>query len=373
MRMHLFGNKHGRGELKKSLIEQTNMKEGFTMNHLFSPYKIKGLELKNRVVMPPMCQYSVTNKDGIATEWHYLHYVSRAIGGAGFIIIEMTDVEPDGRITDFDLGLWSDEHIPALARIVEACHQYGAKVGIQIAHAGRKAEDADVPFAPSPIPFNNEFKTPRELSTDEVKQMVEKFRMSVQRAVKAGVDAIELHGAHGYLIHQFHSPLTNQRTDEYGKDLTKFGKEVIRAAKSVMPADMPLIMRVSAREYVEGGYGIKESVAFCREYQQTGVDMFHVSAGGEGQIAAEGKPGTHVAYQVPLAREIKQTLETPIIAVGRLDEPVLADAVIGNEEADLVAVGRGMLRNPYWTLEASVKLNKETQVPKQYILGFPRK
>ncbi|WP_424767583.1 NADH:flavin oxidoreductase/NADH oxidase [Paenibacillus sp. sgz302251] len=342
------------------------------MNHLFSTYQLKGLELRNRVVMPPMCQYSVTEKDGIATDWHYMHYVSRAIGGASLIIIEMTDVEPDGRITDFDLGLWSDDHIPALARIVEACHQHGAKVGIQIAHAGRKAEDAAVPVAPSAVPFDGKSKTPRALTTDEVKQMVEKFRKAVQRAIKAGVDTIELHGAHGYLIHQFHSPLTNQRTDEYGKDLTKFGVEVIQAAKSEMPADMPLIMRISAQEYVEGGYGIKESTAFSKEYKEAGVDMFHISAGGEGPIAAEGRPGTHVAYQVPLAREIKQTLNIPVIAVGRLDEPVLANAVIGNEEADLVAVGRGMLRNPYWALEAAVKLSKETLIPKQYENGFPR-
>ncbi|MGM0877835.1 MAG: NADH:flavin oxidoreductase/NADH oxidase [Bacillota bacterium] len=342
------------------------------MEHLFSPYKIKGLELKNRVVMPPMCQYSVTNKDGIATDWHYTHYVSRAIGGASLIIIEMTDVEPDGRISDYDLGLWADEQIPALARIVEACHQYGAKVGIQIAHAGRKAEDAAVPVAPSAIPFDEKSKTPRELSTEEVKEMVEKFRFAVGRAVKAGVDVIELHGAHGYLIHQFHSPLTNKRSDEYGKELTKFGKEVIQAAKSEMPAWMPLIMRISAREYVEGGYGIDESIEFSRVYKKAGVDLFHVSAGGEGPIAAEGKPGTHVAYQVPLARAIKQELNIPVIAVGRLDEPVLANAVIGNEDADLVAVGRGMLRNPYWTLEAATLLRKETDLPKQYVYGFPR-
>jgi len=342
------------------------------MNHLFSPFKLKGLELRNRVVMPPMCQYSVTNKDGIATDWHYNHYVSRAIGGAGLIIIEMTDVDPDGRITDFDLGLWSDDQMPALARIVEACHQYGAKVGIQIAHAGRKAEDAQVPVAPSAIPFDKHSKTPRELSTEEVKQIVEKFRLAVQRAVKIGVDTIELHAAHGYLIHQFQSPLTNHRKDEYGKDLTLFGKEVIQAAKSVMPGDMPLIMRISAKEYVEGGYGIKEAIEFSKQYQTAGVDIFHVSAGGEGAIAAHGKPGAHVAYQVPLAREIKQALDVQVIAVGRLDEPLLANAVIGNEEADLVAVGRGMLRNPYWTLEAATILNKETSIPKQYAAGFPK-
>ena len=171
-------------------------------------------------------------KDGIANDWHYLHYTSRAIGGAGLVIVEMTDVEPDGRISDNDLGLWSDDQIPALARIVEAIHRHGAKAAIQIAHAGRKAEDAEMPVAPSAIPFDENSKTPRALTTEEVKQMVEKFRVAVRRAVKAGFDAIELHGAHGYLIHQFHSPLTNRRTDEYGQDSTKFGQEVILAAKA---------------------------------------------------------------------------------------------------------------------------------------------
>lgn len=344
---------------------------------LFTPYEIMDLKLKNRVVMPPMCQYSVSNKDGIATDWHYTHYVSRAIGGAGLIIIEMTDVEPDGRITDFDLGIWSDEHIAPLARIVEACHAYGAKVGIQIAHAGRKAQDAAVPVAPSAIPFSVESKTPRELTTAEVKAMVEKFRQAVVRAVKAGFDVIELHGAHGYLIHQFHSPLTNHRTDEYGQDLTLFGTEVIRAAKSEMPAGMPLIIRISAKEYVDGGYGIKESIEFSKSYKAAGADIFHVSTGGEGAIglgpmATKDKPGAHAAYQVPFASAIKQNLDVPVIAVGRLDEPVLANAVIGNEEADLVAIGRGMLRNPYWALEAAAQLHKETDIPKQYTLGFPR-
>lgn len=340
------------------------------MKDLFSPFSLKGMALKNRIVMPPMCQYTVEKKDGIATEWHYMHYVSRAIGGTGLIIIEMTDVEPDGRISDYDLGLWSDEHIPALKRIVDACHNYGAKVGIQIAHAGRKAEDAEVPVAPSAIPFDDKSKTPRALTTDEVKEMVEKFRKAAARAVKAGFDTIEIHGAHGYLIHQFHSPLTNKRDDEYGKDLTKFGREVIEAVKAEMPEDMPLIMRISAKEYVEGGYGIKEAIALAEQYKESGVDIFDVSSGGEGPIAAWGRPGTHAAYQVPLARDIKQVLDVPVISVGRLDDPVLANAVIGNEEADLVAVGRGMLRNPYWSLEAAAQLKKETPIPAPYITGF---
>ncbi|RVT67328.1 NADH:flavin oxidoreductase/NADH oxidase [Niallia taxi] len=342
------------------------------MDHLFSPYSYKSLELKNRVVMPPMCQYSVTKKDGIATDWHYVHYVSRAIGGASLIIIEMTDVEPDGRITDNDLGLWSDEQIAPLARIVDACHQHGAKVGIQIAHAGRKAEDAEVPVAPSAIPFDENSKTPRALSTEEVSTMVEKFRAAVERAVKAGVDTIELHGAHGYLIHQFQSKLTNKREDEYGQDRTKFGVEVIKAAKSVMPEDMPLILRISAKEYVEGGYEVEESIEFSKAYVDAGVDIFHISAGGEGPIAAAGRPGTHNAYQVPFARAYKQAFNIPVIAVGRLDDAALANSVVGNEDADLVAVGRGMLRNPYWALEAAAQLRKETTVPQQYATGFPK-
>ncbi|MGO4546341.1 NADH:flavin oxidoreductase/NADH oxidase [Paenibacillus sp. 2TAB23] len=340
------------------------------MKDILSPYTVKGLELKNRIVMPPMCQYSVEKKDGIATEWHYMHYVSRAIGGTGLIIIEMTDVEPDGRISDQDLGLWSDEQIAPLKRIVDACHSYGAKVGIQIAHAGRKAEDAEVPVAPSAIAFDTHSKVPRALTTEEVKGLLEKFGNAAARAVKAGFDTIEIHGAHGYLIHQFHSPLTNKREDEYGNDLTLFGREVIKAVKAEMPADMPLLMRISAKEYVEGGYGIQESIAFAKQYQEAGVDVFHISSGGEGPIAAFGRPGTHAAYQVPLAKEIKEALRVPVIAVGRLDDPALANAVIGNEEADLVAVGRGLLRNPYWALEAASQLKKETQIPKQYSAGF---
>lgn len=340
------------------------------MIDLFTPYKIKGLELKNRIVVPPMCQYSVTNKDGIANEWHHTHYVSRAVGGTGLIIIEMADVEPDGRITDYDLGLWSDEQIPALARIVEDSHRYGAKVGIQIAHAGRKAQDAAIPVSSSPVPFDEQSKTPRELTTEEVKEMVEKFRLAARRAVQAGFDTIELHGAHGYLIHQFTSPLTNRREDEYGKDLTKFGREVIAAVKGEMPEDMPLILRISAQEYVEGGYGIKESLEFSKAFKEAGVDIFHISAGGEGPITAAGHPGTHAAYQVPLARAIKEGLDVPVIAVGRLDDPALANAVVGNEDADLIAVGRGMLKNPYWPLAAAAELRKKTEIPSQYERGF---
>lgn len=287
-------------------------------------------------------------------------------------MVEMTDVEPDGRISNYDLGLWSKEQVPALQRIVDGIHQYGAKAAIQIAHAGRKAEDAEVPVAPSAIPFDENSKTPRELTTDEVYELIEKFRRSVRLAVKAGFDAIEIHGAHGYLIHQFHSPLTNKRTDEFGQDLTKFGSEILKAAKEEIPDDMPLIMRISAKEYVDGGYNIQDAIELAKAYHQAGAEIFDITSGGEGQIPAMNRPGTHAAYQVPLAREIKKALNVPVIAVGRLDDPILANAVVGMEDADLVAVGRGMLRNPYWAMEAAKQLKKSTDelVPKQYEAGF---
>lgn len=336
------------------------------MSNLFKPFKHKGLELKNRVVMPPMCQYSVHLKDGIPTDWHFVHYTSRAIGGTGLIIIEMTNVEDRGRISDFCLGIWSNDHIPAFKRIIDECHKYGAKVAIQIAHAGRKAEDAPQPVSSSPNAFNEKSKTPHELTTVEVKEMVEKFKKGVERAVLAGVDTIELHGAHGYLIHQFASAYTNQRTDEYGQDKFLFGKEVIKAAKSVMPADMPLIMRISAVEYVDGGYGLDYSVEMAKAFRDAGVDIFHISSGGEGPIGSAGRPGSHPGYQVKLAERIKQEAGVPVIAVGNLDDAKLAESVLGNQEADLIAVGRGMLSNPYWANEASILLDGKPLTPKPY-------
>lgn len=341
-------------------------------NHLFSPYFVKGLELKNRVVMAPMCQYSVTAKDGIPNDWHYVHYVSRAVGGAGLIIMEMTDVEPDGRITDRDLGLWSDEHIPAFARIIEGAHRHGAKIGIQIAHAGRKAEDAAEPVAPSAVKFPGDaYKMPRALTTDEVKGLVRKFADAARRAVQAGVDMIELHGAHGYLIHQFQSALTNQREDEYGKDLRRFGAEVVKAVRGEMPPDMPLFFRISAVEYADGGYDIEHAIRLCAAYQQAGVDVFHVSSGGEGP-AGQRVPGNYPGYQVPFARAIREALDVPVVAVGMLDEPALAEAVVANQDADLVALARGLLRDPYWPTHAAIALRaKENPVPAQYSRAYP--
>lgn len=341
---------------------------------LNTPYSFKGLELKNRIVMPPMCQYSVEKEDGTPTEWHYVHYASRAVGQTGLIIVEMTNVEPEGRITKNCLGLWDDAQIPAYKRIVEGIHNNGAKAAIQIAHAGRKARDVETPVSSSitPVEEPTDFgpiRYPRELSNEEVKAMVVKYKESVRRAVEAGFDAIELHGAHGYLIHQFHSPGINKRDDEYGKDLSLFGVEVIKAAKSVMPEDMPLIFRISAREYMDGGYDIEHALAISEKYLNAGVDMFHISTGGEAPAGID-KPGNYPGYQVPFAKRFKEKFDVPVIAVGILDAPETAEMTLRNDDADLIAVGRGMLNDPYWAIHAVKALRDDINVPMQYERGI---
>ncbi|KHF39908.1 NADH:flavin oxidoreductase/NADH oxidase [Halalkalibacter okhensis] len=337
------------------------------MSTLLDSFEYKGLQLKNRIVMPPMCQYSVTAKDGKPNDWHFTHYTSRAIGGTGLIIMEMTDVEPDGRISDFDLGIWSDDHIASFERIVKACQSYGAKVGIQIAHAGRKAEDAEVPVSSTSVAFSEDYKAPRELTTEEVEKMVIKFEQAFQRAVAAGVDTIEIHGAHGYLIHQFQSPLTNQRTDKYGQDKSLFGREIIKAARRVMPESMPLIMRISAIEYAEEGYDVNYAIELAEKYKKEGVDIFHISSGGESN---NGPQYSGQGYQVDLAQAVKQALNIPVIAVGRMEDAQFSDEVVREGKADLVAVGRGMLRSPFWANEASLALGGEILTPNALRAGY---
>ncbi|WP_332632766.1 NADH:flavin oxidoreductase/NADH oxidase [Halalkalibacter flavus] len=337
------------------------------MPTLVDSFEYKGLQLKNRIVMPPMCQYSVTAKDGKPNDWHFTHYTSRAIGGTGLIIMEMTDVEPDGRISDFDLGIWSDDHIPAFERIVKSCQSYGAKVGIQIAHAGRKAEDAEVPVSSTSVAFSEDYKAPRELTTEEVEEMVGKFEQAFQRAVAAGVDTIEIHGAHGYLIHQFQSPLTNKREDKYGQDKSLFGREIIKAARRVMPESMPLIMRISAKEYTEEGYDVNYAIELAQKYKEEGVDIFHISSGGESN---NGPEYSGQGYQVDLAKAVKQALDVPVIAVGRMEDAQFSDEAVREGKADLVAVGRGMLRSPFWANEASLALGGEILTPNALRAGY---
>jgi 2,4-dienoyl-CoA reductase-like NADH-dependent reductase (Old Yellow Enzyme family) len=279
--------------------------------------------------------------------------------------MEMTDVEPDGRISDYDLGLWTDDHIPAFRRIIDEVHKYGTKIGIQIAHAGRKAEDAAVPVGPSATAVTDRSKQPRALTNEEVKGIITKFRDAAKRAVAAGVDTIELHGAHGYLIHQFHSPAINRRDDEYGAQPALFGQEIIHAVKEAMPHGMPLLLRISAMEYMDGGYDLDHALRLGEAYRDAGIDMFHVSSGGEAPAGVR-KPGNYPGYQVPMARAFKEHLGVPVITVGMLDDPKLAEATVANGDADLIAVARGMLRDPYWALHAVQAVAGAAKPPRQY-------
>lgn len=350
-----------------------------TFRKILNPISLKNLKLKNRIVMPPMCQYSAT--DGVPNDWHLLHYTSRAVGGVGLIIVEMTNVAANGRITANCLGLWNDEQEQAFKKLVDSVHAQGAKIGIQIAHAGRKAQDEPNAVAPSAIHYGEldyagqNLITPRQLSIDEIKALVQAFADSVKRAVNAGFDAIELHAAHGYLIHQFCAPKSNQRSDEYGQDRLLFGEQVIHAVRAVMPDEMPLIVRISAQEYGENGFDSDYGVEIAKRFSSAGADVFHVSGGGDG-VLCEGKhPEFYAGYQVALARKVKHATGKPVIAVGMLDDPAVADHVLGMGDADLVAIGRGLLRDPYWVLNAQYQQNrsdgKEVQfVPRQYERGF---
>lgn len=346
---------------------------------LFTPFKIKNLELKNRVVMPPMCQYSAI--DGVPNDWHLLHYTSRAVGGVGLIIVEMTNVAPNGRITPNCLGLWNDEQQQAFKKLVDSVHAQGAKIGVQIAHAGRKAQDEPNAVAPSAIHYGEldyagqNLITPRELTTTEVKTLVQTFQDSVKRAVDAGFDTIEIHAAHGYLIHQFYSPKSNKRHDEYGQDKALFGVEVIQAARAVMPAEMPLIVRISAQEYGKDGFDLSYGLEIAKRFADAGADVLDVSGGGDGVLHAGQHPEFYAGYQVDFARQVKHATAKPVIAVGMLDNPAVADHVLGVGDADLVAVGRALLRDPYWVLNAQFNQNtadsNEMQfVPRQYLRGF---
>lgn len=335
---------------------------------LFDSFAVKALSLKNRVMMSPMCQYSVVAEDGKPNDWHNVHYVSRAVGGAGLIMMEMTDVVPDGRITVHDLGIWSDEHIEPFRRIIDQVHHYGARIGIQIAHAGRKTESESlIPFGPSPIPFSSDYRTPKAMTPDDIKETIDAFYQGARRAVAAGADTVELHGAHGYLIHQFMSPLSNQRTDEYG-DPSRFALDVIHAIKEAIPSQMPLLMRLSAIEHDPNGYSFQDLMNMARKFRDAGVDMLDVSTGGNDPHAPSRVfPG----YQVPYASQLRRDLQIPVIAVGMLESPALAESVLSQGEADIIAIARGLLRDPYWANNAAQTLGKPIQVPAQYYRAFP--
>ena len=335
------------------------------MSRLFSNYIIKDLELKNRIVMAPMCMYS-TDDTGMANEWHELHYASRAIGGVGLIIQEATAVESRGRITANDLGIWDDSHIDGLKKISDTCKKYGAKMGIQLGHAGRKCEaETERIIAPSAVAFSDEYRVPNEMTLLEIKEVVDSFKDAARRCVEIGYDIIEIHGAHGYLINEFLSPLTNKRTDEYGgskENRARFLKEILHAVREVWPKEKPLILRVSAEEYGDEGNHPEDLAHMINIIKDEGVDLINVSSGGVVSVAPKAFQG----YQIKFAEAIKEKTDLPVIAGGLIVEPHMAEEILENRRADLVYFGRALLRNPYWPLHADQELSNIATWPKQY-------
>jgi NADPH2 dehydrogenase len=332
---------------------------------VFTPFELKSITIPNRIVMPPMCMYSAT-EEGQVTDWHLIHYGSRAVGKVGLIILEATAVEKRGRLSGRDLGIWEDSQIEGLRRVVEICRAHGSAVGIQLAHAGRKAWGDEL-VAPSAIAFPG-FAVPHALSRAEIAEVVESWRQAARRTREAGFDVLQIHAAHGYLIHEFLSPLSNQRTDEYGGSLEnrmRFLLEIVEAVQTEWPADKPLSVRLSAVDYLEGGLTLKDTVEISKALQAKGVDLLDISSGGILSARIELGPG----YQVRFAEVVKQATGLPTIAVGLITSVELAQEIISNGRADFVALGRELLRNPHWVLQA--KPDPELW-PKQYERAIPR-
>jgi 2,4-dienoyl-CoA reductase-like NADH-dependent reductase (Old Yellow Enzyme family) len=352
---------------------------------LFQPIRLRGLTLENRVMVSPMCQYSAV--DGCMTDWHLAHLGMLANSGAALLCFEMTDVEPVGRITPGCSGLYSDANEAALARVVEHCRRHGhAKLAIQIAHAGRKASTAPPwesgrflgpeeggwdPVAPSAVATGEGERVPRALTSSEVKALVAKFADSTRRARRLGFDAIELHGAHGYLIHEFLSPLSNRRDDEYGGSLAnrmRFPLEVFAAVRSEWPGDRPLGIRLSCTDWAEGGWDMDQTLALARELKKLGCDWIDASSGGlvKKQVIPVA-PG----YQVPFAERIRRETGITTIAIGLITEPEQAEAIVAGGKADMVALARGLLWDPRWAWHAAVRLGAEPRIAPQYLRARP--
>lgn len=330
---------------------------------LFEPIRIRGLEARNRLMMSAMCQYAA--EDGLANDWHRTHYASRAVGQAGLISLEMTAVHPLGRITPGCLGIWDDAHVPGLRGIAEACQQQGAKVGVQLGHAGRKGEFFDQGLvAPSALPFADQWAVPRALTRAEVGALVGSYADAARRAEQAGFDYIELHAAHGYLINQFTSPLANQRADGYGTDRERFLREILQTLREVWPSHKPIFMKVSTIERDAGGATQAEVLARVGRMREW-VDLVIASSGAMAPtsgIRFDAFPG----YQVPFAEAIRRETGIATAAVGMLDHPLLAEEVLKNGRADVISVGRQFLRDPYYPLHAARVLGAEIAWPKPY-------
>jgi 2,4-dienoyl-CoA reductase-like NADH-dependent reductase (Old Yellow Enzyme family) len=348
------------------------------MAKINEPLTIKGVTIKNRIGMSPMCQYSAVN--GFANDWHFVHYGTRAVGGTGLIMVEATSVVPEGRITASDLGLWSDTQIVGLQKITNFIQQHGAVAGIQIAHAGRKASH-DIPsnggkqlsiieggwhtVAPSPVPFESTDVIPDELDKSEISTIIGQFKATALRAKQAGFKILEIHAAHGYLIHEFYSPLSNKRTDEYGgkfENRIRLLLEVIEAVQTVWPADFPLFVRLSASDWTKGGWDLTDTVELCRILHEKGVDLVDCSSGGN---IMNAKIPVAPGYQIQFSEEIRKTgILTSAVGIITTDEQI-AD-ILENEKADLVFLGRELLRNPYFPLLSALKTGDDVEWPKQY-------
>jgi 2,4-dienoyl-CoA reductase-like NADH-dependent reductase (Old Yellow Enzyme family) len=345
------------------------------MTPLFSPLTIRDVTLRNRIGVSPMCQYSA--EDGFPTDWHLVHLGSRAVGGAGLVMVEATAVEPRGRISPFDTGIWKDEHIAAFARIASFVRSQGAVAAIQLAHAGRKASsrrpwDGGGPIAPSDggwqtvapsaIPFAETDPRPHELTVDEIRGVVDAFRTAAKRALAAGFQIAEIHGAHGYLIHEFLSPLSNHRSDAYG-DRFRFAIEVAEAVRAVWPANLPLFFRVSATDWMPGGWTPEETIELARKLRTSGVDLIDCSSGG---TSPHAKIPLSPGYQVPFAAQVRRDAGIATAAVGMITGPEQANAIIEAGEADLILLAREFLRDPYFSRTAATALGENPTPPPQY-------
>jgi 2,4-dienoyl-CoA reductase-like NADH-dependent reductase (Old Yellow Enzyme family) len=337
---------------------------------LLSPWQVRGVTLRNRIVMSPMCQYSAV--DGLANDWHLVHLGSRAVGGVGLVMVEATAVTRDGRISPGDLGIWGDEHVEPLARVARFVASQGAVPSIQLAHAGRKAS-CDVPWrggaplapedggwrpvwGPSPLPFDEGSPVPEPLDASGIDAVVASFIAAARRAVAAGFEIVEIHAAHGYLLHEFLSPLSNQRTDEYGGSLENRMRALLRVAEEVrrsIPEEMPLFTRISATDWADGGWDVAQSVVLCRELKRRGVDLIDVSSGA---LTPKARIPVAKGYQVPFARQIREEADIATGAVGLITEAKQANEIITGGDADLVFLGRELLREPYWAIKAELEL-----------------
>jgi 2,4-dienoyl-CoA reductase-like NADH-dependent reductase (Old Yellow Enzyme family) len=349
------------------------------MSQLLSELKIAGVTFPNRLWVSPMCQYS--SIDGMPTDWHLVHLGSRAVGGAGLVMVEATAVSPEGRISPEDSGIWSDDHAKAFKRITSFIKEHGSVAGIQLAHAGRKASTyaswngsgkVDVAdggwetVAPSAIRFDETFPEPREMNADDMRKVIADFVAAAQRSVDAGFEVIEVHAAHGYLLNEFLSPLSNQRTDEFGGDLEnrmRFPLAVAAAVRETVPAILPVFVRISATDWVEGGWDVEQSIELCKRLSEIGIDLIDVSSGG---LVPDAKIAVGPGYQVPFAEAIRTGAGIMTAAVGMITGPQQAEDILQNNQADAIFVAREFLRDPYMAFRAAKELGGDVRVPKQY-------